>query len=218
MTTSTTTTSWITMMMRTNWKVSTLKGIIIPTVKTVEVNFTFVYVDKRRKYTCKDFGLKSIPYGEGDETEAHACNCSLYYRNWHEPTLSTLYTTWRKHCVFSKPTNDWGLLRPRLHEVRAIYRAHGIEFALYYGCHILQCASVRSNSCLRWYLFSHPKGSQPWPITTCATHTISVTPGLDACSLWPGTVGWALGRVSAHKRSVCRVSAANRTRIRTHVR
>lgn len=39
----------------------------MPTVKTVEVNFTFVYVDKRRKYTCKDFGLKSIPYGEGDE-------------------------------------------------------------------------------------------------------------------------------------------------------
>ena len=38
--------------------------------KTVEVNFTFVYVDKRRKYTCRDFGLKSIPYGEGDETEA----------------------------------------------------------------------------------------------------------------------------------------------------
>lgn len=42
----------------------------MPTVKTVEVNFTFVYVDKRRKYTSKDFGLKSIPYGEGDETEA----------------------------------------------------------------------------------------------------------------------------------------------------
>lgn len=42
----------------------------MPTIKTVEVNFTFVYVDKRRKYTCKDFGLKSIPYGEGDETEA----------------------------------------------------------------------------------------------------------------------------------------------------
>lgn len=42
----------------------------MPTVKTVEVGFTFVYVDKRRKYTCKDFGLKSIPYGEGDETEA----------------------------------------------------------------------------------------------------------------------------------------------------
>lgn len=39
-------------------------------LKTVEVGFTFVYVDKRRKYTCKDFGLKSIPYGEGDETEA----------------------------------------------------------------------------------------------------------------------------------------------------
>ena len=42
----------------------------MPTAKTVEVGFTFVYVDKRRKYTCKDFGLKSIPYGEGDETEA----------------------------------------------------------------------------------------------------------------------------------------------------
>lgn len=42
----------------------------MPSVKTVEVNFTFVYVDKRRKYTSKDFGLKSIPYGEGDETEA----------------------------------------------------------------------------------------------------------------------------------------------------
>lgn len=42
----------------------------MPTVKTVEANFTFVYVDKRRKYTSKDFGLKSIPYGEGDETEA----------------------------------------------------------------------------------------------------------------------------------------------------
>lgn len=42
----------------------------MPTVKTVEVNFTFAYVDKRRKYTSKDFGLKSIPYGEGDETEA----------------------------------------------------------------------------------------------------------------------------------------------------
>lgn len=42
----------------------------MPSVKTVEVNFTFVYVDKRRKYTSKDFGLKSIPYGENDETEA----------------------------------------------------------------------------------------------------------------------------------------------------
>lgn len=42
----------------------------MPTVKTVEVGFTFVYVDKRRKYTCKDFGFKSIPYGESDETEA----------------------------------------------------------------------------------------------------------------------------------------------------
>ena len=42
----------------------------MPTVKTVEINFTFVYVDKRRKYTSKDFGIKSIPYGEGDETEA----------------------------------------------------------------------------------------------------------------------------------------------------
>lgn len=41
----------------------------MPTVKAVEVNFTFVYVDKRRKYTSKDFGLKSIPYGENEETE-----------------------------------------------------------------------------------------------------------------------------------------------------
>ena len=32
----------------------------MPTAKTVEVGFTFVYVDKRREYTCKDFGLKSI--------------------------------------------------------------------------------------------------------------------------------------------------------------
>lgn len=30
---------------------------------------------------------------------------------------------------------------------------------------------------------------------------------------WQGTVGWALGCVSTHKRSVCRVSEANRTRI-----
>lgn len=42
----------------------------MPTVKTVEVNFTFAYVDKRRKYTSKDFGFKYIPYGESDETEA----------------------------------------------------------------------------------------------------------------------------------------------------
>lgn len=42
----------------------------MPTVKTVEVNFTFVYVDKRRKYTSKDFGLKSIPYGESNEATA----------------------------------------------------------------------------------------------------------------------------------------------------
>lgn len=42
----------------------------MPTVKTVKVNFTFAYVDKRRKYTSKDFGFKSIPYGESDETEA----------------------------------------------------------------------------------------------------------------------------------------------------
>ena len=46
------------------------KETIMPTVKTVEVNFTFAYVDKRRKYTSKDFGLKSIPYGESNETEA----------------------------------------------------------------------------------------------------------------------------------------------------
>ena len=33
---------------------------------------------------------------------------------------------------------------------------------------------------------------------------------------WQGTVGWALGRVSAHKRSVCRASAASRTLHRTY--
>lgn len=38
----------------------------MPTVKTVDVGFAFVYVDKRRKYTSKDFGLKSIPYGESE--------------------------------------------------------------------------------------------------------------------------------------------------------
>ena len=42
----------------------------MPTVKTVEVNFTFVYVDKRRKYTSKNFGFKSIPYGESNEATA----------------------------------------------------------------------------------------------------------------------------------------------------
>lgn len=42
----------------------------MPTAKTVEVGFTFVYVDKRRKYTSKDFGLKSIPYGESNEATA----------------------------------------------------------------------------------------------------------------------------------------------------
>ncbi len=42
----------------------------MPTVKTVEVNFTFVYADKRRKHTSKDFGLKSIPYGESNEATA----------------------------------------------------------------------------------------------------------------------------------------------------
>lgn len=34
---------------------------------------------------------------------------------------------------------------------------------------------------------------------------------------WQGTVGWALGRVSAHKRSMCRVSEANRTLPQTSV-
>lgn len=38
--------------------------------KQVDVRFTFKYLDRRRKYTCRDFGLKSIPYGEGDDTEA----------------------------------------------------------------------------------------------------------------------------------------------------
>ena len=62
------------------------------------------------------------------------------------------------------------------------------------------------------------KALHPWPITTSITRIISVIPGLNASFAWPGTVGWALGRVSAHKRSVCRASAANRTRARTHVR
>ena len=34
---------------------------------------------------------------------------------------------------------------------------------------------------------------------------------------WQGTVGWALGRVSAHKRSVCRASEASRIPPRTNV-
>lgn len=52
----------------------------MPTVKTVEVNFTFAYVDKRRKYTSKDFGLKSIPYGESDETETDGGQRSISQR------------------------------------------------------------------------------------------------------------------------------------------
>ena len=36
----------------------------------VEVGFTFYYTDKRLKYTSKDFGIKSIPYGESDDTQA----------------------------------------------------------------------------------------------------------------------------------------------------
>ena len=42
----------------------------MPTLKTIDIRFTFTYVDKRRKYTCKDFGLKYITYDESDETEA----------------------------------------------------------------------------------------------------------------------------------------------------
>lgn len=38
----------------------------------VEVGFTFYYTDKRLKYNSKDFGIKSIPYGEGDDAEADA--------------------------------------------------------------------------------------------------------------------------------------------------
>ena len=38
----------------------------------VEVGFTFYYTDKRLKYTSKDFGIKSIPYGESDDAEADA--------------------------------------------------------------------------------------------------------------------------------------------------
>ena len=36
----------------------------------VEIGFTFYYTDKRLKYTCKDFGIKSIPYGESDDAQA----------------------------------------------------------------------------------------------------------------------------------------------------
>ena len=36
----------------------------------VEVGFTFYYTDKRLKYTSKDFGIKSIPYGESDDAQA----------------------------------------------------------------------------------------------------------------------------------------------------
>jgi len=32
----------------------------MPTVKTVEVGFTFAYVDKRRKYTCKSQRRREI--------------------------------------------------------------------------------------------------------------------------------------------------------------
>lgn len=38
----------------------------------VEVGFTFNYIDKRLKYTSKDFGIKSIPYGESDDVQADA--------------------------------------------------------------------------------------------------------------------------------------------------
>lgn len=65
----------------------------MPTVKTVEVNFTFAYVDKRRKYTSKDFGLKSIPYGESDETEADGLPA---YQEELEHIKDVLYKTAEK--------------------------------------------------------------------------------------------------------------------------
>lgn len=65
----------------------------MPTVKTVEVNFTFAYVDKRRKYTSKDFGFKSIPYGESDETEADGLPA---YKEELEHTKDVLYKTAEK--------------------------------------------------------------------------------------------------------------------------
>lgn len=48
----------------------------------VEVGFTFYYTDKRLKYTSKDFGIKSIPYGEGDDEcdmdwEWRCSNCNV---------------------------------------------------------------------------------------------------------------------------------------------
>ena len=169
--------------------------------------------NRKKPHNAHPTTLSITPHNRANHgTCTYTCNRSIHYHDWHESVVSTLHTTRRKYCIFSKSTNDWGLLRPRLHEVQAIHCTYGIEFALSHGCYILQHTSICSNSCLRWYLFSHQKGSQLCLTpTTCVTNTISAIPGLDACSLWPGTVGWALGRVSAHKRSVCRVSEANRT-------
>ncbi|MBS6286008.1 MAG: hypothetical protein KH433_01180 [Campylobacter concisus] len=84
----------------------------MPTVKTVEVNFTFVYVDKRRKYTCKDFGLKSIPYGEGDETEADGLPAYqeelAHMKNVLLETISKVDSENRNICI-NEPTlsDEW---------------------------------------------------------------------------------------------------------------
>lgn len=50
----------------------------------VEIGFTFYYTDKRLKYTSKDFGIKSIPYGEGDDAEADALPA---YEDEHKFTI-----------------------------------------------------------------------------------------------------------------------------------
>lgn len=56
------------------------------------------------------------------------------------------------------------------------------------------------------------------PNRSIAPFVVNIKDYTRAAFPWQGTVGWALGRVSAHKRSVCRVSEANRTRVRTNVR
>lgn len=116
------------------------------------------------------------------------------------------------------------LLRPRLHEVRAIYRTHGIEFTLSYGCHILQHTSICSDSRIYWHLFNHSKGSYPCPITTSITHIISTNRLSNEC-----ITRWSHGTISTRTSvrdklcqlltqfyRVCRVSEASRTRLRKY--
>ena len=149
---------------------------------------------------------------------AYACNRSIHYNNWYELALSALYTTRRKYRMVSKSTNDWGLLRPRLHKVRAINRAYGIEFTLSHGCHVLQHTSARSNSCLRWHLFNHTKGSQLWPITTSITRIINVNRLSNEC-----ITHWSHGTISVRtnvrdKRPLNIQHRISQTPTRTNVR